>query len=119
MTEPSPSAPPFDVYIHAELEQQLRSTAIFPEYDLENLCRELPYLHPSKPKPRQRKHRLPKRPRAFRGHFDCSNSGFTYLQIGNRLHIVEFWIDGRLLRKRGRPPVDVVIGIPPMSGRRS
>lgn len=117
MTDPIAAVSRFTVYIHAELEQQLRTTAIFPELDLENLYQELPKLHPVEPKPRQRKHRLPKRPPVFRGHFDCSNSGFTYLQIGNGLHVVEFWFDGRLLRKRGRPPVDVVIGRVPTSRR--
>lgn len=115
MTDPAASAPRFTVYLHAELERELCSTAIFPECDLEKLYGELPQLHPVEAKSRQRKHRLPKRPRVFRGHFDCSNSGFTYLQIGNRLHIVEFWLDRRLLRKRGRPPMDVVIGKLPKS----
>lgn len=113
MTNTSTPSPRFTVYLHARLEEQLRDLALFPDFDVECLLDELPKLHPVDPEPRLRKDRLPRRPRVFRGNFYGSNSGFTYLQIGDRLHIVEFWFDGKLIPFRGVPAkMDVELGKP-------
>lgn len=118
MTKSSTPIPRFTVYLHPKLEEQFRDLAFFPESELEHLYHDLPRLHPTEPEPRLRKNRLPRRPRVFRGNFYSSNSGFTYLQIGDRLHIVEFWLDSKLIPFKGVPArMDVEIGKPPVKRR--
>jgi hypothetical protein len=110
MTNDTDTIPRFTVYMHPLLERELdRKYSLINEMNREALYDELPRQHPIEPDRRLRR-RLSKQTRVFRGWFHMSNSGFTYVQAGDRLHVVEFWFDGNLLDKRRRPAVDVVIG---------
>jgi hypothetical protein len=75
---------------------------------IDDLFQELPKVHQSRETARpQRKPR--KWLRVYRGRYGWFDVGFSYVQVGNELHVVEFWPDADWA-KPNRAEVDSVIG---------
>jgi hypothetical protein len=71
---------------------------------IDQMFGELPLLHPSVAAKRPGK-RAGRRLKLYRGNFDWYNSlGFSYVQIGTTLHVLELWYD------ENPREVDVVLG---------
>lgn len=63
----------------------------------------LPLVHPS---PARKQRRTPKRLRLYTGRFKWyPRLGFSYVQLGNELHVIELWYEEHPERR----PVDVVL----------
>ncbi len=100
----------FTVFMHPKLVDELDET--FSPIDgiiaIDQMFLELPRLHLGT---------LPKRPRSrvgrnlkiFRGCYHWYDLGFSYIQIGNALHVVELWHDYDS-GKPNRTDIDVVLG---------
>ena len=78
---------------------------------------DLPIAHQALPARRGGRGRGRTLPR-YRGRFGWFDLGFTYVQIGIELHVVELWHDDRWNKPRRRE-VDVVLGERTESGRSS
>jgi hypothetical protein len=66
---------------------------------------ELPKLHPA-PAPKRSPNRAARRLKVYRGRYGWYfDLGFSYVQIGTELHVLELWYD-----EERRREVDVVLG---------
>jgi hypothetical protein len=100
----------FIVHIHFQLAARLNDefSVIHGEPALRELRDQLPKLHPT----RSRKADVRPRRRFIRvyyGRFNWQNTGFSYIQVGNTLAIIDLWLDREFIAKRRRKHIDCVI----------
>ncbi len=85
------STTPFKVYMHRELVDELDYG--FSPMDgiqaINDIFVGLPLVHPS---PARKQHRTPKKLRVYTGRFKWyPELAFTYIQLGDQLHVLELW----------------------------
>ncbi len=97
----------FTVYMHRELVDELDEG--FSPMDgitaINDLFVELPLQHRSH-EPRHERWRAPRKLRVYCGRFSWyPELGFSYVEIGQQLHVIELWFD----RNPERRTVDVIL----------
>jgi hypothetical protein len=78
---------------------------------IDAIFRELPQLHPA-PLPKRSRNRAGRSLKVYRGRYDWYSLGFSYVQIGTTLHVLELWDDADY-DNPNRTEVDVVLGREP------
>jgi hypothetical protein len=100
----------FTVFMHPTLVDQLDEG--FSPMDgiiaIDQIFLELPRLHPA-PVPKRSQNRAGRRLKVYRGRYHWYDLGFSYVQIGTTLHVLELWHDADY-RNSNRTEVDVVLG---------
>jgi hypothetical protein len=103
----------FTVFMHATLVDSLDEG--FSPMDgiiaIDQIFLELPRLHPA-PVPKRSWKRAGRRLKVYRGRYDWYDLGFSYVQIGTTLHVLELWHDAAY-HDANRTEVDVVLGTGP------
>jgi len=97
------------VFMHADLVDEL-DESLSPMDGLvaiEQIFSELPRRHAANGRPRSIR-RDARRIPIFRGRYQWVDIGFSYVQIGDSLHVIELWHDADS-RTPNRPDVDVVL----------
>ena len=89
------TVPTFTVMMHRDLVDELDYG--FSPFDgivaIDDMFGELPILHRALA-PKRLKKRAGRKLKVYRGCYDWYNSlGFSYVQIGTRLHVLELWYD--------------------------
>ncbi len=100
----------FTVFMHHDLVNKLDET--FSPVDgivaIDQMFIELPRLHLGT-LPKRPRNRVGRNLKVFRGNYHWFDLGFSYVQVGNALHVVELWRDYDW-RKPNRTDIDVVLG---------
>jgi hypothetical protein len=78
---------------------------------IDQIFNELPQLHPA-PVAKRSRNRAGRKLKVYRGRYDWYDLGFSYVQIGKRLHVLELWHDADYYDPN-RTEVDVVLGREP------